>query len=107
MRKNIIGKSIKYKAYPERDESGNIYSMKFIGTSDDRPNRELNDAIDSYLWLSSDLFIYSRTEEAIFAYDLNTGKVQRLIEGKDEFVLQGYEDGILKYDYKEVPIVQY
>lgn len=105
--KNIIGKSIKYKAYPERDESGNIYSMKFIGTSDDRPNRELNDAIDSYLWLSSDLFIYSRTEEAIFAYDLNTGKVQRLLEGKDEFVLQGYEDGILKYDYKEVPIVQY
>lgn len=105
--KKIVGKSIKYKAYPEKDENGYIYSMKFIATSDDRPNRELNDTVDSYLWLSNDLFIYSKMEEAIFAYDLVTGKVQRLIEGNDKFVLKGYKDGILKYDNKEVQVVQY
>ena len=105
--KETVGKSIRYKAYPEKDENGYVYSMKFYSTSDDRPSRELNDSIDSYLWLTSDMFLYSKTGEAIFAYDLNTGKVQRLIQGSDDFVLRGYKDGILTYDNKEVPIVQY
>lgn len=102
--KQIIGKSIRYKFYPVRDEYGLIYGIKFIGSSDDRPNRELNDGITSYLWLASDMFIYSKAGEGIFAYNLSDGRVQRLIEGSHDFVLKGFNDGILKYDNSEVPI---
>lgn len=102
--KTRIGKSVRYKFYPVIDEYNAVYGIKFIGTSDDRPNRELNDNVTSYLWLASDLFIYSKAGTGIFAYNLSDGRVQRLIDGIDDFVLQGFNNGILKYDNKEVPV---
>ena len=102
--KSIIGKSFGYKCYPVKDEYNSIYGIKFIGTSVDRPNREINDAITSYLWLTSDIFLYSKQGVGIFAYNLTDGKVQRVIDGNEAYVLKGYNDGILRYDNKEVPV---
>ena len=102
--KSIIGKSFGYKCYPVKDEYNSIYGIKFIGTSVDRPNREINDAITSYLWLTSDIFLYSKQGVGIFSYNLTDGKVQRVIDGNEAYVLKGYNDGILKYDNKEVPV---
>lgn len=96
--KDIIGESLNYKIYADLDENGKIYSMKFISKDGKRANRELNDSISDYLWLSSDYFLYSKSGKGLYFYNLIDGTVRRIEEGKDEFKLKGYKDGILKYD---------
>lgn len=100
----IIGESLKYSFYPEVDERGNIYKMRFISKRGEEPNRELNDSINSYLWASNDIFIYSKKEKGIYLYNLEEGKVSRILEGSNEFQLKEYKDGILYYDNKEVKL---
>ena len=87
-----------------KDLNNQIYSMKFISTTGDFPNRELNDSIDSYLWLNSDYFLYSKMGKGIYGYNLNDGTVQRLLEGSEDYELKEFKDGILKYDNKEINI---
>ena len=48
--------------------------------------------------------MYSKENKGIFFYNLNTGRVQRIITGTDTYKLQSYEDGVLKYDNKAVEI---
>lgn len=100
----IIGESLDYDIYPETDSNGAIYSMKFISKFNEEPNRELNDAITSYLWLSNDRFLYSKAGKGIYLYSLNDGKVKRIISGSEEYDLKGIEDGLLKYDETEMQI---
>lgn len=100
--KSIIGESLEYYYYPERDENGGIYSMKFISQSGDNPNRELNDNINSYIWTSNYNFVYSKSGKGIYLYNLKDGRVIRIVEGKDEFKIKEYKDGILYYDKSEI-----
>jgi len=102
--KEITGESMKYGIIPVLDNNNNIYSVKFISLFEDTPNRQLNDSMDSYLWISNDTFIYSKKSKGIFLYDLNTGIVSRIITGKEDYILKGYDNGILKYDKSEIEI---
>ena len=102
--KSIVGKSSYYGCYPKLDNNNYIYEMKFISKSSDRPNRELSDTINSYLWLSDSLFIYSKNGKGIYVYNLDDGSVKRFIVGEETYKLKGYENGILKYDNTEVNI---
>lgn len=102
--KNIIGESLEYYYYPEKDENGGIYSMKFISQSVDNPNRELNDNINSYLWISNYSFVYSKSGKGIYLYNLQDGRVTRIVEGKEKFKLKEYKDGILYYDENEISV---
>ncbi len=102
--KQIIGESLKYYCYPEIDSNECIYSMKFISIDKQAPNRELNDSIDSYLWISNDNFIYSKKGKGIYSYNLQNGIVTRIYEGKDDFIIKGYENGILYYDNTSLAI---
>ena len=99
-KKNIIGESLKYSVYPELDSNGNIYKMKFISKFGNEPNRELNDGISTFLWATNDYFIFAKKGSGIYFYNLNTGKVQRIITGSsmDEFNLKSYKNGVLEYD---------
>ena len=101
-RKKIIGESLNYKIYAEMDSNENIYSMKFISKDDRRANRELNDAISYYLWLTSNYFLYSKSGKGIYLYNLEDGIVTRIAEGSKEFELKGYENGFIKYDNEEI-----
>ncbi len=96
--KEIIGESLNYKFFANKDENGFIYEMKFISKDGERPNRQLLDGISNYLWLTSDYFLYSKEGKGIFFYNLNTGRVQRIIVGDERYILKSYENGILKYD---------
>lgn len=100
--KSIIGESLEYYYYPEKDENGGIYSMKFISQSGDNPNRELNDNINSYIWTSNYNFVYSKSGKGIYLYNLQDGRVTRIVEGRDEFKIKEYKDGILYYDKSEI-----
>lgn len=101
-KKKIIGESLNYKIYAEMDSNKNIYSMKFIAKDENRVNRELNDNISYYLWLTSNYFLYSKSGKGIYFYNLEDGTVKRIKEGKEEFELKGYENGFIKYDNKEI-----
>ena len=90
--------SLKYNILPETDVNNGIYCIRFISRTGEYPNRELYDGIDSYLWISNDYFLYSKIGKGIFLYNLDNGLVQRLIEGKDEFKLEKFNNGILSYD---------
>ena len=102
--KNLIRKSMKYEIYPEKDDRGYIYKMNFISSFGDNPNREVSDGITSFLWLTNDYFLFSKKGKGIYFYNLNNGKVQRIITGDDDFILKKYENGILKYDNKEIEL---
>lgn len=99
-----IGESLKYAIYPEFDNNGYIYKIKFISKFGKQPNRELNDGLKSYLWLTDDYFLFSKEGIGIYFYNLNTGRVQKILEGKDEYKLKEYRNGILKYDDKEIQL---
>lgn len=102
--RSIIGESLNYEEYPEVDNYNLIYSMKFISKYGEEPDRELSDTINSYLWVNSKLFLYSKKGKGIYTYDLTTGKTKRIIAGTDDYNLKGFEDGILKYDNTEVKL---
>lgn len=97
-----IGESFRYDIYADKDANGNIYSMKFISKDGNNPNRELNDSIDSYLWIDNDTFVYSKKEKGIYIYNLNDGTVRRLIEGTEEYKLKSFKNRILNYDDKQI-----
>lgn len=99
--KNIIGDSFYYGIYAEKDNNDLIYEMKFISKSEDRPDRELSDSIDTYLWLNNNLFLYSKSGKGIYLFNLDDGTVRRVITGDSEYELKGYGNGILKYDNVE------
>ena len=98
----LQGRSLKYCIYPEKDNNGNIYKIRFISEFGNEPDRELNDGVYTYLWESNDYFIYSKIGSGIYFYNLNTGRIQRIITGKktDEFKIKSYNNGILEYDDK-------
>lgn len=101
-KKQIVGESLKYGMIPILDENNTIYSIKFISLQSNNPNRQLNDSVDSYLWVNNDTFVYSKKSRGIFSYDLNTGTVKRIITGKENYDLKGYEEGKIKYDKTEI-----
>lgn len=102
--KEMIGESLRYYFYPKKDNYERIYSMNFVSSFGDDPNRELNDSIDYYLWASDYNFIYSKKGSGIYLYNLESGRVTRIVDGDEEFVLKKYEDGILYYDNEEIRI---
>lgn len=99
----LRGRSLKYCIYPEKDKNGNIYKIRFISEFGNEPDRELNDGVYTYIWESNDYFIYSKRGSGIYFYNLNTGKIQRIVTGKitEEFNIKKYENGILEYDDKK------
>ena len=104
-KKNLIGESLNYLMNPIKDSNGKIYQIEFISKDGEKPNREINDTIDSYLWINNDHFLFSKIGKGIYFYNLNTGKVQRVYTGIDEFIFNEYENNILRYDNtKEVEL---
>ena len=102
--KEKVGESLFYKYYAELDQNNRIYSVKFVSRTGEVPNRELNDGVNTYIWIYNDYFLYSKEGNGIYLYDLNTGRVSQLIEGSDTFNIVSYKDGKLKYDDEEVVI---
>ena len=96
--KKIIGESMNYKIFAKKDLNGYIYEMNFISKYGEHPNRQLADSMNYYLWLNNDYFLYSKVNKGIFFYNVNTGRVQRVLTGTGEFKLNSFENGILNYD---------
>lgn len=85
---------------------GTLTNIKFVSLNKEYPNSELDDklTIDSYLWQDDYMLIYSIKNKGIYKYNCETRKTENIISGEDEFNLKEIEDGILKYDNKEIEI---
>ena len=106
-KKKIIGESLNYEIYPVIDDNGAIRQMNFVSKFGQQPNRQINDNIASYMWITNDYFLYSKANVGIFFYNLNTGRVQRIYTGAEPFEFKEYEDGLLKYDDNGEIILQF
>lgn len=102
--KEVLGKSNEFDIYAELDDNEKIMGIKFISKNSNYPNREITDRIDYYLWFNDYILLYSQSKKGIFYIDLRTGQKQILLEGEDNFKLKSFENGVLKYDDKEVNI---
>lgn len=101
-----IGRSFKFGLYADLDVNENIVKLCFISKDGNYPNRELNDNIYTYLWLNSDIFLYSQNQKGIYYYNVLTGEKNTLITGEENYEIKSFKDGILKYDNQEI-VIQY
>lgn len=74
------GRSFTYDHYPIKDESENIYAMKFISKDENYPDREVNDSIIDYAWDDNTHFVYNNGGEWDLSVDLGNGYVSEIME---------------------------
>ncbi len=61
----------------------------------------LTEPINSYLWFSDTIFIYSIQNKGIFYFDLETRTNKEIITGNQTYDFNSFENGILNYDDNE------
>lgn len=81
-----------------KDENYDIIKVRFIAKNSDFPDVELNENINSYVWMSETEVLYSIKNKGIYYYNFNTLTKQKIIEGQEEFNIKSYENNILYYD---------
>ena len=74
------GRSFTYDSYPIKDESGSIYSMKFISKDENYPDREINGTIVDYAWNDNTHFVYNSGGERDLSMDLENGYISEVLE---------------------------
>lgn len=94
-----------YNYYMNLDSSDKIMNAYFIPMNPQFVNCELNDLIDTYIWLNEYCFIYSNTGKGIYYYDLKNQVKGIILQGDENFKIKSYENGVLKYDDKQISIV--
>ena len=78
--------------------------MYFVSKDSTRPNREINEAIDTFAWLNDSIFIYSINKKGIYYYDLQSNKRGKILTGEQDFKIVSCYNNLLKYDNKEIQI---
>lgn len=99
MPENILNSSV-YDVVFERFED-DIVKVSFISKDGSVPNRELNDSIDTYGWVSDNHFVFSKMAKGIYCVNMITGKVQEILSGNYKFNITKSEQGYIAYDDKE------
>ena len=87
-----------------KDENGNIMKIRFLAVDGARPNRELNDSITSFAWVSDDYFVFGKRGNGLFGFNLNTGYVSTLSLGNNNFNITESSDRRIVCDNKEYNI---
>lgn len=93
-----------YNYYMNMDSNNNILNTYFISQDSQFVNCELSENIDTYIWLNDYCFVYSKAKKGIYYYDLKNQVKGTIITGEDEYKITSYENGILKYDDKQLQI---
>ena len=94
----------KYNFYADIDINGNITKMYFISKDENFSNKQLNEYVDTFTWLNDTIFIYSNPNEGIYYLNLENNQKGILIRGEDDFKIKSCNNGILKYDDKEIQV---
>lgn len=93
-----------YDYYMKMSSNGSIICTYFISQNPQFPNCELSENISSYIWLNEYCFLYSIAGKGIYYYDLKSQVKGVIVTGSENFAIKSYEDGILKYDNRELEV---
>lgn len=108
MKENPIdSKSMYYDYYIEKDTRGNTISIYFVSKDDGFVSRELNEPVDTYLFVNDYYFVYSVYGKGIYCYNLADGNKFNIVEGRNNYHITQYQDNILKYDNEEIKVEFY
>lgn len=89
--------------YLEKDASGDTLKVYFPAKNDEYPDRELNESVYSYIWVSDNYFVYSIYGEGIYCFDVTTGsKTTVTQDGTGNFLIENFVNDVLIYDGKEI-----
>lgn len=94
-----------YKYYAELDSNENIQSIYFVSQNPQFVNSELIEGIGTYAWINEYCFAYSKTGKGIYYYDLKNQIKGTIVTGDEQYDIESYENGILKYDEKQINVV--
>ena len=96
-------KSMLFYSYLEKDLSGDILKVYFPAKTGEYPDRELNETVYSYVWISDNYFVYSIYGEGIYCFDVTTGIKTTVTErGTGNFLIKDFKNDILTYDDQEI-----
>ena len=98
------GESELYKFYMDLDDNGFVITAYFISKTGNEVNRELNEPMSSYVWISDNLLVYGIERKGIYCYNVLDGSKQTLMEGDEAYHIKKFEDNIIYYDNGEMNI---
>ena len=75
-----------------------IVKVYFISKDNSKLNRELNDSINTFGWISDNYFVFSKETKGLYCFDLNTGDITTLISDKKKFEITSTGDAYIVYD---------
>lgn len=93
-----------YQYYADLDANEAIISLYFISQNEQFVDCQLRESVSSYIWMNESVLAYSRRGKGIYYYDLKNQTKGTIVAGDEEYKIKSYENGILKYDEKEVLI---
>jgi len=93
-----------YNYYVKMDSNEKIIAVYFIPNSEQYTKCELQDSIDTYIWLNEYCFLYSIQGKGIYYYDLKNQTKGVITTGIDNFEIKSYENQILTYDETQLQI---
>ena len=94
-----------YNYYMKLDSNEKIMAVYFISNNNQYANCELQENINSYIWVNDYCFVYSIKGKGIYYYDLKSQTKGVIIKGNDDFEIISYNNSILKYDDEEIEII--
>lgn len=85
-------------------QENNRKVVKFFSKDEQFPKSEIEEEINSFMWIDDYRFLYSVSNKGIYIYNPRTRAKEIIKEGKREFTFKEYELGILKYDEQTINI---
>lgn len=96
-------KSMLFYKKLEKDTSGQTVKVCFSSKNGEYPNRELNEPVATYVWISDNHFVYSLYRKGIYDFDVITGEKTVIVENADEeYNIEKFMNDVLTYDGREV-----
>lgn len=96
-------KSMLFYTYLDRDGNDNTIKVYFNAKDGEYPDRELNEAVDTYVWINDNYFVYSVYGKGIYCYDATNANKITIVEKDDEaFKIKEFKNNVLTYDNKEL-----
>jgi hypothetical protein len=103
LEKDESTKSMLFYSYLVKDENDDTIKVYFNSKNGEYPNRELNESVDTYVWISDNYFVYSIYGQGIYCYDvITTDRTVITEKGTNTFEIDSFKDNVLTYNGKEI-----
>ena len=96
--------SFLFNYYMELDKNGNVITTYFISKDGQYANRELNEPVKTFIWISDSEFVFGEPSNGIYLYNVINGEKNTLIEGNKNFYLKKYEGNTIFFDNEEISL---